>query len=244
MTPTVQDHRSGRVRRGACTLLAALTAAGAAALTAAPAAHAQPFSQIPGLGQAPGSSAFVDEIGRPTPMVQQNVRGFAEQPWVPQDLRNVLLSALEFTSTSTPGEGVPLPDNAPVITQFYWPTVSGDCIGGELDAVGSALAVPGPAQIPAPGASEGQTAFLFTALGTSAAAAEQGSMIVHWVNLNTFATGRTSLENHGINPQGPATVSGVADTGKGTILAVVAGDVRTQDATCSFIPTAAKIDAR
>lgn len=227
-------------RRTGRSLLAVLTA-GALVAGAAPAATAQP---VPTLGQAPGSSMFVDEIGRPTPLVQQNVRDFAEQPWVPESLANVLLSALAFTAGSNPGEGVPLPENSPTFTQFYWPTVSGDCIGGHSDAVGSALAVPGPAQIPAPGAGEGQTTFLFTALGTAPAAAEQGGMTVHWVNLNTFATGQTPLGNHGINPDGPATISGVADTGRGTIVAVLGGDIRTQEATCSFIPTTAVIDAR
>lgn len=241
-------RRPGRTGRSVVSraTLAALTAAALAA-GAAPAAHAQPVPAIPGVptvGQAPGSSMFVDEIGRPTPLVQQNVRDFAEQPWVPESLANVLLSALAFTAESTPGEGVPLPENSPTFTQFYWPTVSGDCIGGVSDAVGSALAVPGPAQIPAPGAGDGQTTFLFTALGTSAAAAEQGGMTVHWVNVNTLATGQTTLGNHGINPEGPATISGVADTGKGTIIAVLGGDIRTQESTCSFIPTAAVIDAR
>lgn len=213
----------------------AVLAAGTLAVTATPVAHAQ---------TVPASSMFVDEIGRPTPLVQQNVHNFADLPWVPEAVSNALLSALAFTAGSTPGEGVPLPENSPTFTQFYWPTMSGDCIGGTSDAVGSALAVPGPAQIPAPGAGEGQTTFLFTALGTSAATAEQGGMTVNWVNLNTHAFGQTQLSNHGINPEGPATISGVADTGTGTIVAVLGGDIHTQEATCSFLPTAAVIQAR
>ena len=110
--------------------------------------------------------------------------------------------------------------------------------------MGSAIAVPGPAEIPAPGAAEGQTAFVFTALGTAPAAPEQGGMTVNWANINTLRTGATSLGNHGINPDGPATLSGTADTGHGTVVAVVSGTVHTEDGPCTFIPTAAIIDAR
>ncbi len=186
----------------------------------------------------------LDELGRPTPRTQQEIRAFANQPWMPPALRDALLSGLAFTA-GTNGDGGPeLPDNAPRFTQFYWPTVSGSCIGGELDAVGSAIAVPGPAEIPAPGAAEGQTAFLFTALGTAPAAPEQGGMTVNWANINTLRTGATPLGNYGINPDGPATLSGTADTGHGTVVAVVSGTVHTEDGPCTFIPTVAIIDAR
>lgn len=186
----------------------------------------------------------LDELGRPTPQTQAQVRDFANQPWVPAEMRSAILSGLAF-SVGANGDGGPeLPDNAPTFTQFYWPTVSGSCIGGELDAVGSAIAVPGPAEIPAPGAGPGQTAFVFTALGTSPAATEQGGMNVTWFNLDTLQNGVTPLGNYGINPDGPATLSGTANTGHGTVVALVSGDVRTQDATCNFIPTAAIIDAR
>lgn len=186
----------------------------------------------------------LDELGRPTPQTQAQVRDFANQPWVPAEMRSAILSGLAF-SVGANGDGGPaLPDNAPTFTQFYWPTVSGSCIGGELDAVGSAIAVPGPAEIPAPGAGPGQTAFVFTALGTSPAATEQGGMNVTWFNLDTGQNGVTPLGNYGINPDGPATLSGTANTGHGTVVALVSGDVRTQDATCNFIPTAAIIDAR
>lgn len=186
----------------------------------------------------------LDELGRPTPQTQAQVRDFANQPWVPAEMRSAILSGLAF-SVGANGDGGPeLPDNAPTFTQFYWPTVSGSCIGGELDAVGSAIAVPGPAEIPAPGAGPGQTAFVFTALGTSPAATEQGGMNVTWFNLDTLQNGVTPLGNYGINPDGPATLSGTANTGHGTVVAIVSGDVRTRDATCNFIPTAAIIDAR
>ncbi|QGU04256.1 Rv1157c family protein [Corynebacterium comes] len=211
-----------------------LTAVSALGLSVgAGAAHAQTSSPGP-----------LDQLGRPTPQTQVQVRDFANQPWVPVEMRNAILSALAFSAGDNGDGGPALPENAPTFTQFYWPTVAGSCIGGELDAVGTAIAVPGPAAIPAPGARAGQTAFVFTALGTAPALPEQGGMNVTWFNLNTLQNGVTPLGNYGINPDGPATLSGTADTGHGTVVALVSGDVRTEDATCNFLPTAAIIDAR
>ena len=215
---------------------ATLTLIGALSFVA-PAAQATPLPDL-------SSHNPLDELGRPTPRTQEEIRNFAAQPWMPPEARDALLSALAFSAGINGDGGPALPDNAPVFTQFYWPTVSGSCIGGELDAVGSAIAVPGPAEIPAPGAAAGQTAFVFTALGTAPATPEQGGMHVNWANLNTLRTGATPLGNHGINPDGPATLSGTADTGHGTVVAVVSGTVHTADGPCTFIPTAAIIDAR
>jgi hypothetical protein len=230
--------RGTTVRTAAAAVV--LTTVTALGLSAGPAAATAQAVTVPGTSvQSP-----LDELGRPTPQTQAQVRDFADQPWVPADMRNAILSALAFTSGVNGDGGPELPEDAPAFTQFYWPTVSGSCIGGELDAVGSAIAVPGPAAIPAPGAAAGQTAFVFTALGTAPAVQEQGGMNVTWFNLNTLRQGVTPLGNHGINPDGPATLSGTADTGHGTVVAVVSGDVRTEDATCNFVPTAAIIDAR
>ncbi|NLA56728.1 MAG: hypothetical protein GX859_10655 [Corynebacterium humireducens] len=227
------------MRTVAVTTAIALTVVGmvGAAGLNAPAAQAAPFPDL-------SSHNPLDELGRPTPRTQEEIRSFANQPWMPADLRNALLSGLAFAAGVNGDGGPELPDNAPRFTQFYWPTVSGSCIGGELDAVGSAIAVPGPAEIPAPGAADGQMAFVFTALGTAPATPEQGGMTVNWANINTLRTGATPLGNHGINPDGPATLSGAADTGHGTVVAVVSGTVHTEDGPCTFIPTAAIIDAR
>ena len=108
-------------------------------------------------------------------------------------------------------------------------------MGKGLHSTASAIAVPGPTKTPAPGAGAGQTTFVFTALGTPAAAKDQGLMKVYWVNLNTFRTGVTPLDNNGINPTGPSTLSATANTGKGRVLAVVDGAVRTTDKTLSLI---------
>lgn len=235
-------HHSHRRLAAAATAVAAAISLGVAAPPAATAAPAP----LAGSADLPGSSAYLDELGRPTPLLQHRVREIADNPLMPKEVRNALLTGLAFTAGTGETGGPALPDGpgTPSFTQFYWPTVSGGCIDGSGDSVASALAVPGPAEIPEPGARDGQTAFLFTALGTETAAQRQGGMFVHWLNVDTMKFGATPLSNHGINPEGPATVSGVADTGKGTIVAVVGGDLRTTSNTCHFIPTAAVIEAR
>lgn len=189
------------------------------------------------------TSSPIDHLGRPAPHILQQMQDVAMQPFVTPQARNSLLAAVAFYR----GEGksgVSIPDGAPTINQFIWPTVSAQCIGGTQNATGTAIAVPGPAPLPLPGVKQGQTMFLFTALGTSAAAPEQHGMNVHWLNLNTKKFGTTALSNTGINPEGPATINGIADTGSGQILAWLDGGVTLTDATgapantCSFAPTA------
>lgn len=213
-------------------------------------------SFVPAQAQAPdmatlsayaagGSSSPLDSLGRPTPETAAKVRAFANQPFVPADARNAMLSALAFSAGEGASGGPALVEGqGPNFTQFYWPTVSGRCIGGTLDSVGSGIAIPGPTTIPAPGAGEGETVFLFTALGTAAAAPDQGEMRVQWFNLDTHAFGNTPLFNNGINPEGPATVSGRAKTGKGTVVAVMAGTVKSVESNCNFVPIAAIIEVR
>lgn len=193
---------------------------------------------------AQAQSSFLDPLGRPTPQTVARVNAFADQPYVPPKVGNALRTAVQFYAGTGELGGPPLPDNAPRFTQFYWPTVSGNCIGQGLHSTASALAVPGPAASPSPGAGAGQTTFVFTALGTPAAAKEQGQMKVYWINTTNFRTGVTPLGNNGINPTGPATLSATADTGSGRVLAVVDGSVRTVDNVCPFAPTAASIDVR
>lgn len=225
---------ANRIARSACAAIA--TAGITASLLAAPAAAADGSSLPP---------APIDHLGRPAPHVLQQVRGFANQPWVPMPAKNALLAAVAFYE----GGGKPgaeLPTDAPHFNQFYWPTVSAKCIGGQLDATGSAIAVPGPVEIPAPGAGVGETAFVFTALGTGPVAKEQHiAMQVQWLNLNTLRFGSTPLVNNGINPTGPATISGSAATGRGTVVAWLSGGVSIEGteqapaSTCNFAPTAA-----
>lgn len=185
----------------------------------------------------------VDHLGRPAPHILKQMEDTANQPLVPLEIRNALLAAVAFYRGDGKG-GVPLPEGAPVLNQFIWPTVSANCIGGTMAATGTAIAIPGPAALPLPGTAAGQTTFVFTALGTTTAADEQQGMFVHWLNTSNGRFGVTKLSKGEMNPQGPATLSGTADTGSGKVLAWLDGGVTLADDhgtptnTCVFAPTA------
>lgn len=182
----------------------------------------------------------------PTPEQLAAARNIAALPVLPPELSEAIVRAVDFLEGThhSPGDGAPLPADAPHVAEFYWPTAAGECIGGTLASVGTAIGVPGPAPIPAPAPGEGQTTFLFTGLGTAPAAAEQGGMHVHWINLTTLASGIETLDNNGINAEGPGTLSAVANTGKGTIVAAITGTMATTDSTCTYLPTAGVINAQ
>ena len=178
---------------------------------------------------AQSSSSSTDNLGRPNQDILNAATNWAET--LPAPLKDQVLAAVGFFGDN--GEGK-VPQNGPVISQFLWPTVSRGCIAGGGDSVGSAVAVPGPADLPLPGVEPGNTAFVFTALGTDGA--RDTDMTVQWINLATFHTETTRLEvSPDLNPDGPATVSGTAATGGGPVLALVHGHVNG----CYFPPTVA-----
>ncbi|MDQ1202351.1 MULTISPECIES: Rv1157c family protein [unclassified Rhodococcus (in: high G+C Gram-positive bacteria)] len=153
--------------------------------------------------------------------------------------KRILTSIITFLDGSG-GGGPEIPQNGPVISQFFYPTVGKGCISATADSVASALAVPGPAQLPPPGPAAGQAGFVFTALGTAPLADVQAApLTANWVNVDTGRTGATVLTGAaGINPDGPATLSALADTGTGRVLAAVSGSISTEAGiTCSFLPT-------
>ena len=218
--------------------------AAAAALLALTATFAAPAAQAAEMSALPDASRSIDDLGRPTPLAVAKVNEFARKPFVPAEAADALRAAVSFFAGTGEIGGPPLPSDAPTFAQFIWPTVSLDCIGEGLHSTASAIAVPGPAEIPTPGAGPGQAAFVFTALGTPPAATDQGLLNAYWINLDTLRTGVTPLVNNGINPLGPATLSGTADTGSGRVLAVVGGSVRTSTNVCAFAPTAASFHVR
>lgn len=69
-------------------------------------------------------------------------------------------------------------------------------------------------------------------------------MNVHWFNLSTLQGGSTRLAGHGINPEGPSTVSGTADAGKGRVIALIEGTIATEASPCTFLPTAALFEVK
>ena len=120
-----------------------------------------------------------------------------------------------------------------------YPSISNGCLKDGGNVIATAISVAGPATIPAPGPRSGQTAYVFTAVGTPAPAAEQKLPLnVTWVNLTNGRSGSATLKpNPGINPQGPTTLTAVVDTGSGSIMSTIFGQVTTLDNQCTFMPT-------
>ncbi|ANE03683.1 hypothetical protein [Corynebacterium crudilactis] len=233
--------------------LFAVAAALAVAIPATPvpvASAVTPVEQAFNTSSNLSSGLPVDQWGRPNEQLRQQIELAINQPWVPQEIKNIVSQAMGFiTGDGSQGGDIEVPADAPRIAQFFWPTRAENCINGNSAALGSAFAVPGPAGLPLPGAREGQSSFVFTALGTGPLAEQQNTaMTVQWANLSNFTHGTTTLSNTGINHDGPSTISGVADTGRGIIVALLSGGLTTStdtgSANCNFIPTAVVFDVR
>ncbi len=136
---------------------------------------------------------------------------------------------------AAPGFG---PD-APVTQDFMYPSIGNGCLADGGNSIATAISVAGPATIPAPGPAPGQTAYVFTAVGTAAPAAVQKLPLnVTWVNLSTGKSGSATLTPRAdINPEGPTTLTAIADTGSGSIMSTIFGQVTTTEKQCQFMPT-------
>ena len=138
-----------------------------------------------------------------------------------------------------PAAATPYDPNTPPTQDFLYPSISNGCLKDGGNVIATAIAVAGPAKIPVPGPGAGQMAYVFTAVGTPAPAAEQKLPLnVTWVNLTTGRSGSATLKpNPEINPQGPTTLTAIVDTGPGSIMSTVFGQVTTLDKQCTFMPT-------
>ncbi|GAA2536890.1 Rv1157c family protein [Mycolicibacterium diernhoferi] len=136
---------------------------------------------------------------------------------------------------ATPSFG---PD-APTTQDFMYPSISNGCLADGGNVLATAISVAGPATIPAPGPAAGQTAYVFTAIGTPGPAAEQKLPLnVTWVNLSTGKSGTATLKPQAnINPEGPTTLTAIAETGSGSIMSTIFGQVTTTEKQCQFMPT-------
>lgn len=270
VAPMYHEVRTARPvlrTRGSRIALSALVIAASASLAAPTTAVAAPaptasVNSVPMVPEGVPADALVslapviaDAIAAPAPageiaapgstqalILDQARRLLATVPLPPQ-IKSTLERVITFLDGSG-GGGVEVPQDGPAIAQFLYPTVGQGCIAPSGDSVGTALAVPGPAQLPPPGPAAGQTGFVFTALGTDRPTATQNPpMTVQWRNLDTGASGVQPLTTEAnINPDGPATLSAIADTGRGRIVAVIGGSLTTQvedgsARTCSFVPT-------
>jgi hypothetical protein len=129
--------------------------------------------------------------------------------------------------------------DAPPTQDFMYPSISNNCLKDGGNVLATAISVAGPAKIPAPGPVASQTAYVFTAIGTPAPAAEQRLPLnVTWVNLSTGKSGSATLTPRpDINPDGPTTLTAIADTGSGSIISTIFGQVTTTEMQCQFMPT-------
>ena len=120
-----------------------------------------------------------------------------------------------------------------------YPSISNGCLKDGGNVLATAISVAGPAKIPTPGPGPGQTAYVFTAVGTPGPAAEQRLPLnVTWVNLSTGKSGSATLKPRpDINPEGPTTLTAIVDTGSGSIMSTIFGQVTTTEKQCQFMPT-------
>jgi hypothetical protein len=136
---------------------------------------------------------------------------------------------------AAPGFG---PD-APPTQDFMYPSIGTNCLADGSSSIATALSVAGPAKIPTPGPAPSQTAYVFTAVGTPGPAEVQKLPLnVTWVNLTTGKSGSVTLKPRtDINPDGPTTLTAIADTGSGSIMSTIFGQVTTKEKQCQFMPT-------
>ena len=126
-----------------------------------------------------------------------------------------------------------------VSQDFLYPSIGNGCLPDGGNSIATAISVAGPASIPAPGVGPGQTAYVFTAVGTSAPAEVQRLPLnLTWVNLTSGKSGSATLKPRSdINPEGPTTLTAIVDTGSGSIMSTIFGQVTTVDKQCQFMPT-------
>ncbi|MEB3021102.1 Rv1157c family protein [[Mycobacterium] crassicus] len=145
------------------------------------------------------------------------------------------VAASDAAPAANPGFG---PD-APPTQDFMYPSIGSNCQADGGNVIATALSVAGPATIPTPGPKPGQTAYVFTAVGTPGPAEVQKLPLnVTWVNLTTGKSGSATLQPRtDINAEGPTTLTAIVDTGSGSIMSTIFGQVSTKDHQCNFLPT-------
>jgi hypothetical protein len=226
----------------------------------APAPDAAPAEHVPGVGVVPGTQAHL-----PTGIDPAHAAGPAPVAALPAATPPASAPAPGApVPAAAPGPGpapapaaalAPAPGpapgaapaaaapgygpNAPITQDFMYPSIGSNCLADGSSAIAAALSVAGPATIPLPGPQAGQTAYVFTAVGTPGPAEVQKLPLnVTWVNLTTGKSGTVTLKPRtDINPDGPTTLTGIADTGSGSIMSTIFGQVTTKEKQCQFLPT-------
>jgi hypothetical protein len=247
---------------GAAGPSAALPSAASPAAAATGIAHGTTPLMTPGTGNGPvplpehlpdggaPSSIFGTEAHLPTGIDPAHAAGPVPDalPEVPTPVQVVTPPATPVGNSINVATPNPAPAPAaapnydpatPPTQDFMYPSISNGCQKDGGNVIATAISVAGPAKIPTPGPAAGQTAYVFTAVGTPAPAAEQKLPLnVTWVNLTTGKSGSATLKpNPEMNAAGPTTLMAIADTGSGSIMSTIFGQVTTVDKQCTFMPT-------
>lgn len=205
----------------------------------------EPTAHTPPVGVEPGAKAHL-----PTGIDPAHAAGPApEAAPAPAPTPGVTPVAAPVPAPAPPAEApasTPAPAAAPTYNpdspptqDFMYPSIGTGCAADGGNVIATALSVAGPAKIPTPGPQPGQTAYVFTAVGTPGPADVQKLPLnVTWVNLTTGKSGSATLKPQpDINPEGPTTLTAIADTGSGSIMSTIFGQVTTKDKQCQFMPT-------
>ncbi|GJN99541.1 hypothetical protein [Mycobacterium marinum] len=201
----------------------------------APAPAAAAPASAPGTAPAPAAApAPAPAAPAPAPAPAAPAPAPAAPPAAPA-AAPVAAPAPAPAPAAAPGFG---PD-APPTQDFMYPSIGTNCLADGSNIIATALSVAGPATIPTPGPGPGQTAYVFTAVGTPGPAEVQRLPLnVTWMNLTTGKSGSVTLKPRSdINPEGPTTLTGIADTGSGSIMSTIFGQVTTKERQCQFMPT-------
>lgn len=211
-----------------------------------------PGEHVPTAGSAPGLVAHlpsgVDPAKSVGPVPQAAPRAPEAVPAPAEAVPAPPEAAAAGAVTAPPAEAAPAeapaanpgfgPD-APPTQDFMYPSIGQNCLADGGNVIATALSVAGPATIPTPGPMPGQTAYVFTAVGTPGPAETQKLPLnVTWVNLTTGKSGSATLQPRtDINAEGPTTLTAIVDTGSGSIMSTIFGQVSTKDHQCNFLPT-------
>lgn len=208
--------------------------------------EAIPVPHVPPLGAEPGVQAHLptgidpSHAAGPAPAVAPTVTPPVAAP--PASAPAPAPDAAQPVAVPVPPRPAPASGfgaDAPPTQDFMYPSIGPNCVADGSNSIATALSVAGPAKIPLPGPGPGQTAYVFTAVGTPGPADVQRLPLnVTWVNLTTGKSGSATLRPRSdINPDGPTTLTVIADTGSGSIMSTIFGQVTTKDRQCQFMPT-------
>lgn len=245
LAPAIQRAAADPTNAASQLMAAAAVFAGNSAAPADSRSMASAVNQIaaahvPAPGAIPGTEAHLPAGVNPAHAV-------GPLPPVPEAVPAPAPTAAPATAPApAPDAAAPAPaanpsfgPDAPPTQDFMYPSISNGCLADGGNVLATAISVAGPAKIPAPGPGPGQTAYVFTAIGTPGPAAEQKLPLnVTWVNLTTGRSGSATLKPRSdINPNGPTTLTAIVDTGSGSIISTIFGQVTTTEKQCQFMPT-------